>query len=417
MPNKTVDVCIIGAGVAGTACAQGLARQGVSVALLDRLHPLPDCLKAEKIEPEGVLSMLRFGFQSAIDAVATPLHNVTVFFGERALGTLRLDPPEAGMLYHDLVNALRKDLDPRVDFMPGTKATAFEQRPEGVEVVTDKGARIVCKLAIMATGDARHLLEPMGAVYEPQPPHQVFAAAFTFEGSLGDPRAPLDSVTYHHPVPGGPIAYATFFRLGDALRANIFCPGPTGEEWQRDLKHRPLEALSEHSRVLAEAARSWRVASPVITRKMQVVRVTPPGVPRIVVLGDAAHVIDPSGSGGLTFALMEAELLLGHYLPGWLSGDCGPEAIQAFYSDPRRTNAVREFFARGRYIYDLNHDSSLPGRSRRLRFALQHMLTSRLGKRPGRGPSNGQGWHLPAPFIYEQYASGSKTRRGPKRSM
>lgn len=421
-----VDVCVIGAGVAGVACAQGLARQGASVALVERLHPMPDSLKAEKLEPEGVLALLRLGFRPAIEGAATPLHNVQIFFGERNLGTLPLNPPEAGMLYYDLVNSLRQHLDPRVQFIPGTKATAFEQRPDSLNVVTDKGTRIACKLAILATGDARQLLEGLGAVYEPQVPHNVFAAAFTFEGTLGDPRSPVDSQTYHHPVDGGPIAYATFFRLGTALRANIFCPGTTSDEWQRDLKQRPLETLAGRSRVLADASRTWRITSPVIIRKMQIARLTPPTVPRILALGDAAHIIDPSGGGGLTFALLEAELLLGYYLPRWLAeNDCGVESIQAFYNDPRRVRAVQAFYARGRYILALNHDSSLSGRLRRLRFALGPMLASRLKVHPSRSgmdSANEQTWRLPAPYLYEQYAPGkgswrSRLSGAPRRTM
>ena len=169
MPDKQVDVCIIGAGVAGVACAQGLARQGVSVALLDRLHPLPDCLKAEGSTHEAILSLIRFGFRAAVDEAATPLHNVAVYLGEHALGTLHLDPPEAGLYYPDLINALRKHLDPRVDFLHGLKATAIEQQPNGVQVITDKDTRIACKIALVATGDARHLLEQLGAVYELNP--------------------------------------------------------------------------------------------------------------------------------------------------------------------------------------------------------------------------------------------------------
>ncbi len=421
MSEQKVDICVVGAGAAGVACAQGLARQGASVVLLDRLHPMPDVLKAEKIEPEGVLAILRLGFQSAIDEAATPLHNVQVFFGERHLGTLPLDPPEAGMLYHDLINTLRKHLDPTVQFLQGVKATAFNHTGEGIEVVTEGETRIPCRLVILATGDAHQLLEFMGGVYEPQVPYNVFAAAFTFEGTLGNQRSPVNSQTYHRPVAGGPIAYATFFRLGSALRANIFCPGPIDETWQRDLKQRPLEIMSERSRVLAEASRSWRVTSPVIIRKMRVSRLTPPVVPRILALGDAAHIIDPSGGGGLTFALMEAELLLDYYLPRWLRGDDGgSSAIQAFYDDPRRVRAVQAFFDRGRYILALNHDSSLTGRSRRLRFALRHLLASRLGNRsshPGPESATGKPWHLPAPYLYEQYAQDKGVRQGPRRSM
>jgi 2-polyprenyl-6-methoxyphenol hydroxylase-like FAD-dependent oxidoreductase len=62
----------------------------------------------------------------------------------------------------------------------------------------------------------------------------------------------------------------------------------------------------------------------------------PPAVPRIVALGDVAHTTDPSGGGGMTFALLEAELL-DIYAPRWLGeNDCSPAAIERFYTDQRR---------------------------------------------------------------------------------
>jgi len=403
MAEQSFDVCVVGAGAAGTVCAQGLARQGYSVVLLERLHPMPPCLKAEKIGGDGVPPLLRLGFQAAVDGSLTPLHNVAVFFGERHLGTLNLDVPEAGALYYVLVNNLREHLDARIDFRPGVKAEAFEQRPDGVVVVTGDGSQLACRLVIVATSDAHHLLESLGGSYEPQPPHQTFVAAFSMNGALEDGQAPVDTKTYHRPVKGGPVAYATIFRLGSALRANIFCPGPIDEKWQRDLKQRPLEALSERSRLIAGDARSWEITSPVMIRKMQVVRLRPPAVPRIVVLGDAAHTIDPSGGGGLTFALTETELLLDIYAQRWLrEDDFTTDAIQTFYADPRRTEAVQYYFGRGQYIYALNHDSSLLGNWRRMRFALEH-LSSRLKSRSDRESTiAGPAWRLPAPHLYEE---------------
>jgi menaquinone-9 beta-reductase len=404
MTEQRFDVCVVGAGVAGIACAQGLASQGVSVLLLDRLHPMPDCLKAEKIGGEGVLALLRLGFQPAVEAALTPLYNVEVFFGEHTLGTLRLDTPEAGTLYHQLINSLRKHLDPRVDFRPGVKAAAFDQRQDAVDVITDEGTRIVCRLVVLATGDARHLLESLGAIYEAQMPHQTFVAAFTLEGQLGDARSVVDTQTYHHPVAEAPVAYATFFRLGSALRANIFCPGPVSEEWQRGLKQRPLAVLAEQNRLLAAASEQWRIVSPVMIRKVQVARLRPPAIPRIVALGDAAHTIDPSGGGGLSFSLVETELLLNFHISRWLrEDDCSLAAIQAFYADSRRIAASQWFFNRGRYIFALNHDPSMRGRARRLRFALDHILASHLGKRPVRArPSASGPWQLPASNSYGQ---------------
>jgi 2-polyprenyl-6-methoxyphenol hydroxylase-like FAD-dependent oxidoreductase len=330
---------------------------------------------------------------------------VEVFFGERRLGTLALDPPEAGMLYHELINRLREHLDERVDFRTGIKAAGFEQMPGGVVVTTDQGEMIECRLVVIATGDARHLLEAMGAAVEQEAPRQVFAVAFDMDGEMRDGRGPVDSQTYHHPVEGTPIAYATFFRLGERLRANIFCQGLVEESLQRELKQGPLGVLGRN-RTLAEAARGWRVTSPSMIRKVQVVRLVPPRVPRMVVLGDAAHTIDPAGGGGLTFSLLEVELLLGEYAPHWLrEDDLGAKAMGRFYEDARRKEAVRTFFGRGVYIYALNRDTSLKGRLRIGRFALRYMLASRFGSKPA--PVKGAGaWNMPTARLYEQ-ASGS----------
>ncbi|HEY0071696.1 MAG TPA: FAD-dependent oxidoreductase [Chloroflexia bacterium] len=403
MATRIVDVCIVGAGAAGIACAQGLARQGASVTLIERLDPMPNALKAEKIDGEAVLSLLRLGFQPAVEAAFTPLHSVSIFFGERSLGTLPLSVPDAGGHYHVLINSLRAHVDPRVDFRRGTKVLALAQRSDCVEVVTDKGEHIACRLLVMATGDARQLIEPLGAKYDTQMPHQVFVAAFTMEGSLGDSASPVDTQTYHHPVAGGPIAYATFFRLGGAHRANIFCPGPISEEWQRDLKQRPLEALSEHNRLLAAASKGWQMVSPVMIRKIQVFQLQPPDLPRVVVLGDAAHTIDPAGGGGLTFSLLETEVLLDFHIGRWLrEDDCGHAAIQAFYDDPRRVKAVQKYFGRGQYIFALNHDMSAKGHLRRMWFFLQTRLASRGSGRPARPAQIPEtSWQLPAPYLYE----------------
>ncbi len=412
MGDQWVDVCVVGAGVAGIACAQGLAQQGRSVILLDRLHPLPDGLKAEKIDAAAVTALVRLGFGSAIERVLTPLRNVTVLFGERVLGTVRLRPPEASMHYADLVNGLRADLDARVDFRPGCKAVAFVPQTDGVTVVTADGAQLACRLVVLTTGEARHLLEPLGARYMPEPPHQTFAVAFTLRGPLGQGR-PVDSQTYHRPLPGTPVAYATFFRLGSTVRANIFCPGPISAAWQRDLKDRPLAILRAGNRRLDQAARDWQIIAPVTTRKVQVARVQPPTCPRIVALGDATHTIDPAGGGGLTFALTEAELLVQVYAPRWFHADAFSAAtLGAFYDDLRRTAAVRRYFGAGHYIFALNHDLSRRGAWRRLRFDLSYRLAARQGSAVSPLAAT---WQLPAPYLYEQYALDPRSGRAPAR--
>ena len=46
------DVVIVGAGMAGVVSARLLARQGLSVVLVDPLPRCAPCFKAEKVEPD-----------------------------------------------------------------------------------------------------------------------------------------------------------------------------------------------------------------------------------------------------------------------------------------------------------------------------------------------------------------------------
>jgi 2-polyprenyl-6-methoxyphenol hydroxylase-like FAD-dependent oxidoreductase len=366
------DVCVIGAGVAGIACAQGLSRLGMSVVLIDRMHPMADCLKAEKLGGEAIPALLRLGFKSSVAKTLTPLFDVDVYFGTRALGTQRIDPPEGATRYHLLINDLRANLDSRIDFRPRVRTLSVESRADVVNVLTD-GASVECRLAIVATGEARELLDKLGAASEREFPEQVFVSAFDMQGTMRG-----DSVTFHRPVAGGPVAYATFFRRGDGLRANIFCPGPISDAWQRDLRIRPLEVLAQRNRAIARVAAGWRITSAVMIRKMHVTRLRPPSLARVVVLGDAASAIDPSGSGGLSLALRAAELLRSEYAPAWLgSDDITADAIARFYEDEQLTRAVDQYFARGRYLFALNHDRSLRGVLRRLRYAATQRRNAR----------------------------------------
>ena len=86
---------------------------------------------------------------------------------------------------------------------------------------------------------------------------------------------------------------------------------------------------------------------------------------------------------------------------GWLrDGRLGVEAISAFSQvpAPRREKAIERFLAPDEYIYALNHDQSLKGNWRRLRFALEYKMNRvlavtlrnppRMKARPGSSPAH-----------------------------
>ena len=63
MPNKTVDVLVVGAGPVGLAVAAGCALRGLGVRVLDRCAPPIDKACGEGIMPDGVARLRDLGVE------------------------------------------------------------------------------------------------------------------------------------------------------------------------------------------------------------------------------------------------------------------------------------------------------------------------------------------------------------------
>lgn len=70
MPTKTkertYDIAIIGAGIAGTALAHALGSQGRSVLLLERDLSEPDRIVGELLQPGGVMALETLGLSGTV---------------------------------------------------------------------------------------------------------------------------------------------------------------------------------------------------------------------------------------------------------------------------------------------------------------------------------------------------------------
>lgn len=75
------NIIIIGTGIAGSAAATTLARQGHKVLLLERSLNEPDRIVGELLQPGGVLALEKLGLATALQAIdAVPVRGYHIYW-------------------------------------------------------------------------------------------------------------------------------------------------------------------------------------------------------------------------------------------------------------------------------------------------------------------------------------------------
>ncbi|MER9196986.1 FAD-dependent monooxygenase [Mesorhizobium australicum] len=118
--TTSVDVAIVGAGLAGTTLATALGKAGRKVALIDPHRVHHDEFRAEKTRLEQMQLFEKLGLGPVIRNLVTPTKEIQVFrFGHLFE---RKESAEFGFSYGPLVNGLREALAPQVPLMVGKVA-------------------------------------------------------------------------------------------------------------------------------------------------------------------------------------------------------------------------------------------------------------------------------------------------------
>ena len=87
------DAVVVGARCAGSATALLMARAGLRVLLLDRVHPSRDTLSTHALMRAGVLQLDRWGLLDQITAAGTPAVTGTTFHYADAAEHVALTAP------------------------------------------------------------------------------------------------------------------------------------------------------------------------------------------------------------------------------------------------------------------------------------------------------------------------------------
>lgn len=308
-----IDVAVVGAGVVGAAVALAVARSGRRVALVEAREPTPwradapPDLRVFAISPASAALFDSLGVWQAIrTARAQPYRHMRVWDAAGG-GELRFDASDQGqptlgwiveqsLLQHVLWQALLAE--PGIVRHCPDRVKGLEQHDDGVEVVLESGLRVRAGLAVAADGADSRLRELAGIEVDRHDYRQRGVVAFVGT-ELGH-----GETAWQRFLPGGPLAFLPFadgrcsivWTLPDAEADRVL--QLTDEAFLRELE-RAFDA-----RLGALTAVSKRAAFPL---RRQIAREFLRG--RVLLAGDAAHVVHPLAGQGVNLGLQDVTAL------------------------------------------------------------------------------------------------------------
>ena len=306
-----LDVAVAGGGVVGAACALALARAGLDVALVEArpvprwLAEQPD-LRVYALAPDNAALLDALGvWPQVVRARAQPYRKMRVWDAgggdELAFDAATLARDELGWIVENglLVDRLWAALVAAgVQVHCPARVQGMEQDEAGVRLQLDDGTRLEARVAVAADGGASELRRLAGLDVDAHDYGQRGVVAFI---ETADPHR---ETAWQRFLPTGPLALLPFTQG----RSSIVWTLPEAEAAR-------VLALDDAAFAVAltdaSAARLGR-AVPVSERaafplRRQLVRQQVAG--RVLVLGDAAHVVHPLAGQGVNLGLRDVAAL------------------------------------------------------------------------------------------------------------
>ena len=306
-----LDVAVAGGGVVGAACALALARAGLDVALVEArpvprwLAEQPD-LRVYALAPDNAALLDALGvWPQVVRARAQPYRKMRVWDAgggdELAFDAATLARDELGWIVENglLVDRLWAALVAAgVQVHCPARVQGMEQDEAGVRLQLDDGTRLEARVAVAADGGASELRRLAGLDVDAHDYGQRGVVAFI---ETADPH---QETAWQRFLPTGPLALLPFTQG----RSSIVWTLPEAEAAR-------VLALDDAAFAVAltdaSAARLGR-AVPVSERaafplRRQLVRQQVAS--RVLVLGDAAHVVHPLAGQGVNLGLRDVAAL------------------------------------------------------------------------------------------------------------
>jgi len=306
-----VEAAVVGGGVVGAACALALADAGLQVALVEaqRAPPWnperPD-LRVYAFAPDNAALLQGFGvWPQVLAARAQPYRRMRVWDaaggGELAFDADRFGRSELGWIVEHglLVDRLWAALPAAgVRVSCPAKVEALDQLEDGVRLRLDDGTRIEAALAVAADG-AESAVRALAGL-------DADAHAYGQRGVVAYVRTerPHENTAWQRFLPSGPLA---FLPCADGS-SSIVWTLPDDEAARMlaldDAAFGAALTAAFGARLGAALPLSKRVAFPL---RRQLARDYAAG--RLIVIGDAAHVVHPLAGQGVNLGLRDVASL------------------------------------------------------------------------------------------------------------
>jgi salicylate hydroxylase len=330
------SITLLGAGIAGLACARALALRGAEVTVLEQADTIREVGAGLQISPNGAAVLRALGLGEALDRAGTAATGVRLIDGPTAEPVLSMD-----LRGRDFRLLHRADLIALL--LEGARGAGAElrllQRIETVDltgarprIVTAQGAALTPDLLIGADGLHSHTRAALNG-----------AAAAVFTGQVAWravlPEAEAEDTAALAEVHMGPGRHLVSYPLRGGRQRNIVAVEERSrwaeESWT--LRDDPMdlrlafETFSPRVRGWldrVEEVHLWGLFRHPVARHWH--------GPRTAILGDAAHPTLPFLAQGANMALEDA----------WVLADClarhdTPEAAFAAYQQARAARCAR----------------------------------------------------------------------------
>lgn len=336
VPSVDCDVIVVGAGPAGAATAAHMCRLGLSVVLLDRKRFPRDKVCGDLVGPVALAELTGLGLDRRLDYAATNVvQRAAVAVGGTMLHTSPL-PRVAGLPAFGRVIP-RLELDGWIvdaaraagaSIREGWGASAIELDRDGVTVTAIEGSsseRIRARLLIGADGSNSRVAERLrGRPVDKQ--RRMIAVRAYYDGVEG-PSDRADLYFSDRSFPG----YFWIFPTGEG-RANVgigtvLRTAPPSTDHLRDL----LLGLVRGDRAVANRLGAARLEGKVVGWPLSTFDHRLPIVgDRMILVGDAAGLINPLNGEGIQYALVSGRWAAHVASQAIREGDCSAASLSPY---------------------------------------------------------------------------------------